>query len=355
MINKDIKIPLYIQIYNDLKEKILNNQYKSEEFLPSERELSELYGVERATTRRALELLVKDKLLQKIPGVGTRVSSFSSTENSNMEFNSVAFILPGDTTDKITQPFVAEVFYYLEKECKKANYSLFYTNLKSDEDLPDFVLKRNVMGIVWISRVEDAFILKSKKLGIPSVLISNHVPGFTSILMDNIGGSCEAVEYLIGLGHRNIAFINGPSDYLNAKERLEGYKKALAKYGIDLDENSIMEADWTFEGGYAAMKKILENSRKNTAVFASNDMMALGAMKAIQEAGLVVPDDISVVGFDNIEQCAYSNPSLTTVGIDTSLVARHTMKCLLDLVEEPDAPAIKVIIPAKLLIRDSTR
>ena len=103
------------------------------------------------------------------------------------------------------------------------------------------------------------------------------------------------------------------------------------------------------------MKKILENSRKNTAVFASNDMMALGAMKAIQEAGLVVPDDISVVGFDNIEQCAYSNPSLTTVGIDTSLVARHTMKCLLDLVEEPDAPAIKVIIPAKLLIRDSTR
>jgi len=187
------------------------------------------------------------------------------------------------------------------------------------------------------------------------VLISKQVPGFTSILMDNIGGSCEAVEYLIGLGHKNIAFINGPDDYLNSKERLEGFKKALHKYRIELDEKNIMEADWTFEGGYAAMKNLLETSRKNTAVFASNDMMALGAMKAIQEAGLVVPDDISVVGFDNIEQCAYSNPSLTTVGIDTSLVARHTMKCLLELVEDPDAPAIKVIIPAKLIIRDSTK
>lgn len=353
MIDKSVKIPLYKQICNELKEKILGNEYKNGEFLPSERELSNYYEVERATTRRALDLLVKERLLIKIPGAGTKVNYSSCPEIANIEYNSIAFILPSNTSDKITQPFIAEIFYNIEKECKKANYSLFYTKLHSDDDLPDIVLKKNVKGIIWVSNVEDEFIFKSKELGIPSILISNYIQGFTSILIDNIGGSCEAVQFLINAGHKKIAFINGISGYLNSIERFEGLKRAIYNSPIEFNEKLIKESDWTFEGGYLSMKSFMDTPIKPTAVFASNDMMALGAMKAIQEAGLSVPDDISVIGFDNIEQCKYSNPSLTTVGTDMSLIARQSMKHLLELGDDFDTPAVKIIIPANLIVRDS--
>lgn len=355
MIDKSVKIPLYLQICNQLKEKILSKEYKNGEFLPSERELSEYYAVERATTRRALSLLVKERMLIKIPGAGTKVNYSLSQEIVNTDYNSIAFILPGNTSDKITQPFIAEIFYNLEKECKKENYSLFYTNLHTDDELPDIVLKKNVRGIIWVSHVEAEFIFKSKELGIPSVLISNYIQGFTSILIDNIGGSCEAVQYLIKSGHKKIACINGLNGYLNSIERLEGLKRALYNTGIEFNDSYVKESDWTFEGGYTAMKTILDFSARPTAVFASNDMMALGAMKAIQEAGLNVPNDMSVIGFDNIDQCKYSNPSLTTVGTDMSLIARQTMKYLFELVDDFTTPPVKIIIPTELIVRESAK
>lgn len=355
MINKEVKIPLYMQICNELKEKILNCEYKNGEFLPSERELSDYYGVERATTRRALELLVKGRLLIKIPGAGTKVNYDLNIETVNTSYNSIAFILPGNTSDKITQPFIADLFYNMEDECKKLNHSIFYTSLHSDDDLPDIVLKKDIKGIIWVSHVEDEFIFKSKELGIPSVLVSNYIQGFTSILIDNTEGSYEAVQFLISAGHKKIAFINGMSGYLNSVERFEGLKRAIYNSEIELDEKYIRESDWTFEGGYSAMKSFLNCPVKPTAVFAANDMMALGAMKAIYEAGLEVPKDISIIGFDNIDQCKYSSPLLTTVGADVNLIAKQTIKSLFELIDNFDTPAVKIVIPANLIIRDSTK
>jgi len=358
MINKQKNVPFYIQIYDELKKKILNNEYKNGEFLPSERVLSDMFRVERATTRRALELLVKENLLMKIPGAGTKVI-YNSQDKDLLQpvtiTNSIAFILPGNTSDKITQPFVAELFYNLEKECKKQSYNLFYTVLQSDEDLPDIILQKNVKGIIWVSRIEENFIFKAKQLDIPSVLISNYIDGFASILTDNIGGSCQAVEHLIKLGHKKIYFINGIKEYLNAIERLEGYRRALDNAGIEFSEKYVKNGDWTFESGYVVMKEFLQHTHRPTAIYAANDMMALGAIKAINEHRLQVPDDISVIGFDNIEQCKYSTPSLTTVCANADLIASLAIKYLNELISNFDTPAIKILIPTQRIIRESTK
>lgn len=356
MVNKNLNIPLYIQIYNDLKNKIIENKY-NEEFLPSERLLSEEYHVERATLRRALQLLVKDNLLVKVPGSGSKVNRnlLAKPDISMDASGNIAFILPGDSIDKIYQPFIASLFYNFEKGCRRYNYSLFYTRLDSEEDLYERVVKKHIKGIVWVSKVNENLVLKAKELHIPSVCVSNYVPGFKTVLCDNYEGSFLAVEHLVRLGHNKIAYINGIKTYLNALERYTGYTRALSLLGVQHDEGLVRNGDWTFESGYAAMKSLVHSVPDLTAVYASNDMMALGAIKAVSDSGMSVPDDISIIGFDNISQGMYFSPSLTTIDVNTETFAYETLEALNQTIEDINSPPIKVLIPNSLVVRESTK
>lgn len=353
------KKPLYIQIYQSLKEKIVEHQYPNDEYLPSERELGEYYDVERATVRRALEMLVQDGLLIKIPGSGSKVTSPKKKDayasQSESTGNNIAFILPGDFPDKITEPFTSNVFYHFEQECKKRNYHLFYTNLSSEEGLPDNLLQNDLKGIVWVSKIPHSLILQAKNRRIPSLLISNSHPDCLSILCDNSSGICQAMEHLISLGHRKIAYLGGIPSYLNAMERREGYQKALAYAGLPHDPGLILTGDWSFDSGYALTMELLEKELDFTAICAANDVMALGAVKALTASGRSVPEDVSVIGFDNIEQCQYNTPSLSTIGIDTALFARQIMISLSGLMQEDnDAAPVKILLQTQLFAREST-
>jgi len=131
--------------------------------------------------------------------------------------------------------------------------------------------------------------------------------------VDGTLGVYRAVRYLLDLKHKRIGFINLPSELICSEDRLKGYIKALKEQGIEIDPKLIIEGKTTRFGGYQAMKKLLELTPPPTAVMVASDLMALGAMKAIQEAGLIVGKDISIVGFDDIREAAYANPPLTTV------------------------------------------
>jgi len=355
MVNKEINTPLYIQIYNDLKNKIIDNEFE-DEFLPSERILSEMYNVERATLRRSLQLLVKDKLIVKVPGIGSKVNrEILAKPEVNIDASSnIAFILPGGTVDRIYEPFIASFFYNFEKECYRYNYGLFYTKLDSEEDLYERVYKKHIKGIVWVSKVNEDLVNKAKELNIPSVCVSNHIPGFNTILCDNYEGSSLATNHLISLGHKRIAYINGIKTYLNAMERYTGYIRAMSLQGLQYDDALVRDGNWTFESGYEAMKDLIKSKTGLTAVFAANDMMALGAIKAIHDSGMSVPNDISVVGFDNIKQGTYSSPALTTIAVDTKAFARETLKALNQAVEDTNNPPVKILIPSSLVVREST-
>lgn len=356
MVDRDLNMPLYIQIYNSLKEKIIQNEYK-DEYLPSERILSEKYKVERATLRRALNLLVEDNLLIKIPGSGSKVNRelLERPIKVSKLSNNIAFILPAESSDKIYQPFIAALFYDFEKECQSYNYNLFYIKLNSEEDLYERVFKTDLKGIVWVSKVNDILIKKANKINIPSVCISNYVPGIKSILCDNSLGSNLAINHLINLGHKKIGYINGISDYLNAIERFAGYISALNQYGYEYDSSLVRDGDWTFESGYEATLDLIKSTPEITAIYAANDMMALGAIKAIQQSDKAVPKDISVVGFDNINQGIYCSPALTTIQVNIKTFANETLKALNRSIEDDNSTALRVLIPTSLVIRESTK
>lgn len=350
------KKPLYIQIYEDLKEKIFSNFYENDTFLPSERELSEEYNVERATIRRALALLAKEELISKLPGSGSKVNNITQPkyQTPSEEYNNIAYILPGDAANKITQPFHSSVFYRFEMECKAHGFNLFYINLKGDYTLPDIILNKHVKGVVWVSSIPTDLLEYFLTLNIPSILISTTHPKYVSILADNISGSIEAVQHLINLGHRNIAFINGTETYQNSVERKDGYTRVLKQANIPVDEQLIFSGDWSFESGYRETIRLIDSKKTFTAIFAANDMMALGAQSALISRGFVIPDQISVIGFDNIEQCKYSIPALTTVSVDAKIFAKQMMNSLLSIINTQETIPVKILIPTTLTIRNST-
>lgn len=348
--------PIYLQIYESIKEKIFSNIYESDHFLPSEREFAEEYSVERATVRRALEILAKEEIIIKIPGSGSKVKIIASNDFSMTQhnYNNIAFILSGEDVNKITQPFYSSIFHTFEMECRKHDYNLFYTNLKGDYIIPDVISNKMLKGIVWVSSISPNLLKQSKEFNIPSILISNTHPDYLSILADNVSGSSFAVQHLIDLGHKRIAYINGIETYVNAIERRIGYTRTLKQANISIDDSILEHGDWTYESGYQATLKLLERNNNITAIFVANDMMALGAQNAIISKGLSIPRDISVIGFDNIEQCKYSSPALSTIGVSTKMFARQMMNSLMNIIETNDNLPVKILIPTALNLRNST-
>lgn len=171
---------------------------------------------------------------------------------------------------------------------------------------------------------------------------------------DSYGGAYKATNYLIGLGHSKIAHIIGVVEHLSAIERLDAYKKALTEAGIPIKNSLIHKGNFTISGGYNATKKMLQKEMP-TAIFCGNDQMAIGAIQAIQEAGLKVPEDISIVGFDDIEVARYINPSLTTVRMTLLEMASMATNCLITSIENNSSFSANYTVPIDLIERNSCK
>jgi LacI family transcriptional regulator len=169
--------------------------------------------------------------------------------------------------------------------------------------------------------------------------------------VDNINASYNAVSHLIRLGHKRIGTITGPVNSTVGIDRKEGFYKALTERGLDIDESLIVEGDFTDAGGYHAMKKLLP--AKPDAIFAASDIMALGAMRAIREAGLRVPNDIAIVGFDDLPLATQADVPLTTVRQPVIQFGAKAVELLIDLIENGINPPRHIILGTELVIRDS--
>lgn len=178
-----------------------------------------------------------------------------------------------------------------------------------------------------------------------------------TVMVDNVRAGYVATEHLIQLGHRRIAHISGSAPMIISQQRLEGYRRALADHGLTYERVVyLMKAswDWDFASGYRAMRELLEGDPRPTAVFAASDQMAIGAYRAIVEAGLRIPQDISVVGFDDIEAAAYATPPLTTIRQPFTDMAASAVATLLRLMDGQDVEETLHILPFELIVRGST-
>ncbi len=191
------------------------------------------------------------------------------------------------------------------------------------------------------------------KQGIHVVGIGQHQFITTRVEIDNYGASCEMTNYLLKLGHRLIAYIKGPSILTTSRIRFNGFREALRHHGCSLSPELLLEGDFTIDSGYEATTYLLEEEKKPTAIFAANDLMAIGSLLAIQRKGLKVPDDISIVGFDDIASARYVFPPLTTIRVPMYEIGRVAVESLLILIQDEGMTGSR-ILSHELVVRDSS-
>ncbi len=198
-----------------------------------------------------------------------------------------------------------------------------------------------------------------KKIGVPLVLIFTKPrdKAFASIAMDNRRGARAVMEHLLSLGHKRVAFVGGNIETsLHARERYEGYREGLTTAGLPLNPALVHHGKFYVRHGYDAMRKLLElpAGERPTALFGANDMIALGAMQAAGEAGLRIPDDLSVVGFDDIETAQTADPPLTTVRQPFYEMGLRAARLLESLMADPATTERQILVEPSLRIREST-
>lgn len=198
---------------------------------------------------------------------------------------------------------------------------------------------------------------KFKKVGIPIVILDRSIPDINidTILIDNYKSGYNAAKYLTSLGHKNIGYIDRIYDHSHSMERKNGFIKAMQEQGLSLDEKNIVRGGFTFSDGVRAAKELIARDSKITAIFSFNDINALGAMKGLTDLGLKIPEDISVMGNDDVPFSSIYVPSLTTIRYPTAEMANKASNLLLERIAEPNFKRTKkIIIPTELIIREST-
>jgi len=262
-------------------------------------------------------------------------------------------------TTGLAHPFFTQILSGMEQALKTKGYDLIYLAQLSWNKEYSFVRhcqSRNVEGVVVFGfQHEDMNFEELIGSGMPTLFLDLDVVGGRTgyISSDNREAADRAVDYLVGLNHRKISYISGHRDSYVNHHRLEGYKEGLGKAGIPYREEYVAEGDFTREAGYRSMRRLLELPDPPTSVICCSDMSAIGAMEAVRDAGLSIPEDISIIGFDDIEMASLVRPALTTVRQDMITIGRRAVELLDELINDEEQSPPQEIVPTELVIRDS--
>jgi LacI family transcriptional regulator len=201
--------------------------------------------------------------------------------------------------------------------------------------------------------VDDPLVEALTNSKIPFILVGRHPtnPKVSYVDVDNVNGVVTMMNHLFQAGHRRIATITGPQNVIAGSHRREGYLSALRAHNVTPEDALIVEGDFSETGGYTAMQQLLPH--RPDAVFAASDIMAVGALRAIREAGLRVPEDVAVAGFDDMPFAARTEPPLTTVRQPIQRTGALVVETLIDLIEHPDSQPQRIVLPVELIVRAS--
>lgn len=269
----------------------------------------------------------------------------------------------GLLVSEITNPFFPELIQGFEDIAVEHGYEILVSSTNYDPKRMSHcirrMLERKVEGVaVMTFGLEEPLLDQLAKRNVPLVFIDvgPDRPGVSVLKVDYHHGIRQAVQHLAALGHRRIAFVSGPMRLHSAQSRLAAFTKSMKECGITPDKSQIIEGDHTLEGGGVAMEKLLAQEELATAVLCSNDMTAIGVLHKLYRTGLKVPDDISVIGFDDIHIAEVMMPPLTTIQMSRYEIAKAAFGALRSQVESPEALRTKreFNIPTDLIVREST-
>ena len=308
--------------------------------IPTIKDVAKKAGVSYATVSRALNNHpeineeTKKRILKIAMEMGYQPNAIAQGLVKK-ETKTIGLIIPD-----ITNPFFPEVARGIEDTAVEAGYTIFLCNtnwnVEREERYLNVLMQKQVDGLIIAPSSEEVSHLKKiLDSGMNTIFISrviNHANS-TCIIIDNIRGGQQAVEYLIQRGHQRVAFIGGREDISTNQERLQGYAQALKNNGLKFDNTLVKTGSFKRDSGHYIMNQFLKLEERPTAVFAANDLLALGAIQAIKENGLSIPSDIAVVGFDDIEFASLPEIQLTTVAQPKYDMGNLAFSTLMELIK----------------------
>jgi LacI family transcriptional regulator len=269
----------------------------------------------------------------------------------------------GFITADYTDPFFISVIAGAAAEARRHGYYVMLgTTERNLEDEPEYIrllTERQVEGILFArpsTEPDDRHLVGLLRAGVPVVTTAYHVPGepLTVVDVDNVDGAAQATRCLVKSGHRRVAMITGPAGWKSVNDRITGYTSVLEDVGIPYDPELVAEGDWSFGSGHRAMVDLLDRLTAFTALFAQNDRMAIGAIRALREAGRRVPEDVAVIGYDDMPVSEFCDPPLTTVRQPAGEVGEVAVRLLISAIEESaEAGGNEVLLKTQLIRRRS--
>ncbi len=257
-------------------------------------------------------------------------------------------------------PFYSVVQAGVESECRKQNISLMYANIEVDGSnhpvaWPPMLTEERVDGLLLVGTfIEDTVDIFKRRLDLPSILIDAYAPNlpYDSILIDNAGGTRTAVEHLIRHGHRRIGLIGThPDSPPSVLERRVSFLNLMGAFG--LSRAYVEDSELSYDAGDLSLRRLLQRAPEVTAVFASADLVAIGALNAARSLGIAVPENLSIIGFDDIDSASVVTPALTTVHVHKTRMGSLGVCQLLSRVAEPLQPKVTISVSTRLVERDS--
>ncbi|MBO8156243.1 MAG: LacI family DNA-binding transcriptional regulator [Bacillaceae bacterium] len=275
----------------------------------------------------------------------------------------LGLVMPHSADKALQNPFFPEVMRGISSIAHELHYSLNISTGESEEEIFEGIQRMihggRVDGLILLySRVGDRVMEFLVKENFPFVVIGKpheYETEITHVDNDNIRAAKEITNHLIELGHRNIAFIGGGTDLVVTLDRLAGYQRALKEADIELNEQYRVHTEFLRSGGQRAVEQLFKLDHPPTAIVIADDLMSLGVITMLEEFGLHVPDDISIVSFNNVYLSEISRPPLTTVDIQIYNLGAQAARCLIEKVKNKDEPAKRIIIPHEIIYRQSTK
>lgn len=362
-----IKKPLYQQIIDDLKDKIMKGKFSPNDPFPTQIELAKLYGTSEITSRRALTELANEGLIYRIRGKGTFIHDKKThlpKEETPPQLKRLFFIYKNVEVQSFNHRFYSDMFKGIQEVCQQNNVEFHLINIGETFDLPRY----DDAGYIFLSVESDENYSKAltqwKKENKKIMTVHTFYPHLQIpyVVVDNYSGGFLATQHLLSFGHQRIGIVvTGNSLLEMSKEftlRLQGYRQALLQNQIQFDPELVYVTEGEFESeemGYKGLNHLMKLTNPPTAIFFTSDCKAVGAMRAASEMGLSIPDDISIVGYDDLVTSEYLMPGLTTINQNTYKVGKRAAEILLFEWDHTLSNGyLKDEIMPKLVVRGST-
>lgn len=320
-------------------------------------------GVSKATVSRVLAGMqngstpaTAERVRNAAERLGYVVNAIASSLRSRQTFT-IGLIVAD-----VANPFFGGIASGVETRLQETGYSVILGNsgnaLARERDIVRVLVEKQIDGLIAAtSATVPDHLLEAQRRGVRLILVDSEIDGIDcdTITIDNRTTACQAVDHLLDLGHKRVAVITGPLEAAFDRQRLDGYRQALERRGLPVDERLILRADLLAEGGEQAIARLLALKKRPTGLFVTNNMMTLGALVGLTRAGIRLPQDISMVGFDDQDWYSVCHPPLTSMrnpAYDMGYAAADRL--LEQLAEKAEDRARRIILPSELIVRDST-